>query len=215
MTATESRPPVQPGEPAPEFTLPAASGEGSVSLAQYRGKSPVYLALFRGLYCSFCRRHVVHLGSIAEKLREVGVQTLGVVATDPERARFYFKFRPPKMPMGADPDLKTHQTYGLPNFPLSADALGVGNAAAARELRHLNQPVPAEPLQAFMKLDGYEATPADNDDFKRHQVQLIGTFLLDRGGIVRHAFVECAQGGPAAFGEMPSAEQILASARAL
>ena len=86
MTAAESRPSVQPGEPAPEFTLPAASGEGSVSLAQYRGKSPVYLALFRGLYCSFCRRHVVHLGSTAEKLREVGVQTLGVVATDPERA---------------------------------------------------------------------------------------------------------------------------------
>jgi peroxiredoxin len=215
MTATDSRPPVQAGEPAPEFTLPAASGDGSVSLAQYRGKSPVYLVLLRGLYCSFCRRHVVHLGSTAQKLQEVGVQTLGVVATDPERARFYFKFRPPRMPMGADPELRTHHAYGLPNFPLGSDALGVGNAAAARELRRLNQPETAEPLQTFMKLDGYEATPADNEDFKRHQVQLIGTFLLDRDGIVRHAYVECAQGGPATFGEMPSAEEVLASARAL
>jgi peroxiredoxin len=213
MAANESRSPVQPGEPAPDFTLPAASGDGSVSLAQYRGKSPVYLALFRGLYCSFCRRHVVHLGSTAQKLQEVGVKTLGVVATDPERARFYFRFRPPKMPIGADPGLTTHQAYGLPNFPLSAEAMGIGNAAASRELRRLNQPV--EPLQAFMKLDGYEATPADNEDFKRHQVQLIGTFLLDRGGIVRHAYVECAQGGPATFGEMPSAEEVLAQARAL
>ena len=40
MTPAEVRPPVQPGEAAPDFTLPAASGEGSVSLAQYRGKSP-------------------------------------------------------------------------------------------------------------------------------------------------------------------------------
>jgi peroxiredoxin len=214
MTAAEPRPPIQPGEPAPDFTLPAASADGSVSLAQYRGQSPVYLALFRGLYCSFCRRHVVHLGSIAQKLREVGVQTLGVIATDPERARFYFKFRPPKMPMGADPALATHQAYGLPSFPLTPEAYDLANAAASRELRRLDQPVPAEPLQAFMKLDGYEPTPGDNADFGRHQAQLIGTFLVDRDGVVRHTYVECAQ-GPATFGEMPSAEEVLASARAL
>ena len=130
MTAAQPRPPVQPGEPAPEFTLPAASGEGSVSLAQYRGKSPLYLALFRGLYCSFCRRHVVHLGSTAEKLREAGVQTLGVVATDPERARFYFKFRPPRMPIGADPELATHQAYGLPNIPITPEAVDVACATS-------------------------------------------------------------------------------------
>jgi peroxiredoxin len=212
--ATESRPPVQPGQPAPDFTLPAASGDGSVSLAQYRGKSPVYLALFRGLYCSFCRRHVVHLGSVAQKLHEMGVQTLGVIATDPERARFYFRFRPPKMPMGADPGLTTHQAYGLPSFPLTPDAYEVANAAASRELRRLNQPVAAEPLQVLSKLDGYEVTTADHADFERHQAQLTGTFLVDRDGIVRHAYVECAE-GPATFGEMPSAEEVLASARAL
>jgi hypothetical protein len=32
---------------------------------------------------------------------------------------------------------------------------------------------------------------------------------------VRYAYVECAQGGLAAFGEMPSAEEVLASARSL
>ena len=42
--------PVGPGEPAPEFILPAAHGEGMVSLAEYRGQGPVLLALFRGLY---------------------------------------------------------------------------------------------------------------------------------------------------------------------
>lgn len=50
MDLTYSRPPVQPGEPAPDFTLPAAHEEGTVSLSEYRGRSPVFLALFRGLY---------------------------------------------------------------------------------------------------------------------------------------------------------------------
>jgi len=50
MTTGERRPPVQPGEPAPDFMLPAANREGTVSLADYRGRSPLLLALFRGLY---------------------------------------------------------------------------------------------------------------------------------------------------------------------
>ena len=50
MKSAESRPPVQLGEAAPDFTLAAAHGQGFVSLSDYRGKSPVLLALFRGLY---------------------------------------------------------------------------------------------------------------------------------------------------------------------
>jgi peroxiredoxin len=215
MTPAEVRPPVQPGEAAPDFTLPAASGEGSVSLAQYRGKSPLCLALFRGLYCSFCRRHVVHLGSTAQKLEERGVKTLGVVATEPQRARLYFKFRPPRMAMGADPELVTHQAYGLPNVIITPEGYEAAQAAAARQLRRENQPVTEDPLAALGKLDGYEVTPADEAEFQRHQAQLTGLFLIDRDGIVRYSFVECERGGPAAFGEMPSAEELLTSARAL
>ncbi len=50
MTTRGVRPLVRPGEPAPDFTLPAGHGEGTVSLSQYRGQSPVLLALFRGIY---------------------------------------------------------------------------------------------------------------------------------------------------------------------
>lgn len=50
MAIPEQRPPVQPGEPAPDFTLPAAHRDGSVSLTDYRGQHPVLLALFRGFY---------------------------------------------------------------------------------------------------------------------------------------------------------------------
>ena len=50
MSANDRSVPMEPGEPAPDFTLPAAHGEGSVSLAEYRGQGPVLVALFRGLY---------------------------------------------------------------------------------------------------------------------------------------------------------------------
>jgi len=50
MTGIEAQPWVQPGEPAPDFAVPAAHREGFVSLADYRGRNPVLLALFRGLY---------------------------------------------------------------------------------------------------------------------------------------------------------------------
>jgi len=50
MTTVERRQPVRPGEPAPDFTLPAANREGPVSLVDYRGRSPLLVALFRGLY---------------------------------------------------------------------------------------------------------------------------------------------------------------------
>ena len=45
----ETRPFLRAGDPAPSFTLPAVNREGMVSLADYRGKSPVLVGLFRGL----------------------------------------------------------------------------------------------------------------------------------------------------------------------
>jgi peroxiredoxin len=40
----------QPGDPAPAFSLPAAHAAGTIALADYRGRSPVLLAMFRGIY---------------------------------------------------------------------------------------------------------------------------------------------------------------------
>ncbi|HXJ82939.1 MAG TPA: hypothetical protein VMS64_30145 [Candidatus Methylomirabilis sp.] len=50
MTREIERRPVQPGEPAPDFTVAAANREDRFSLADFRGKSPLFLTLFRGLY---------------------------------------------------------------------------------------------------------------------------------------------------------------------
>lgn len=53
MTQTGSfklPPSLQPGQPAPDFTLPAIHREGKISLADYKGRSPLLLGLFRGIY---------------------------------------------------------------------------------------------------------------------------------------------------------------------
>jgi AhpC/TSA family len=92
--ASEARAPISPGQPAPDFQLPLANEAGTVSLADYRGKTPVLLAMMRGLYCAFCRRHIAQLSSTRQKLKAFGVETLAIVAMPAERVRLYYQYGP-------------------------------------------------------------------------------------------------------------------------
>lgn len=49
MATADPRRPLQPGDQAPSFTLPAINREGVVSLEDYQGKTSVLVGLFRGL----------------------------------------------------------------------------------------------------------------------------------------------------------------------
>ena len=128
MNTTELRAPVSPGEPAPEFALPTVEGTGTVSLADYRGKSSVFLALFIGLWCPFCRRAIAQMASTEPELKALGVETLAVVATPPENARLYFKFRPCGLRVAADPALATHRAYGVPKPASTPEMRGAPSA---------------------------------------------------------------------------------------
>jgi peroxiredoxin len=216
MTTAESRPPVAPGEPAPDFTLPAVDREEMVSLADYRGRSHVFLGLFIGLWCPFCRRSIAQMGATESKLKALGVETLAIVATTPDNARLYFKFRPTRARLAADPGLTTHRAYGLPkptSTPEFMDALGSTRINPTGELP---EPLPIpQAAMALGKLDGYAENQTDKGDMKRQWPQLKGQFLIDRDGIVRWANVECGTEGFAGVGKFPSPEEILAAARAL
>ena len=113
--------PLRPGDPAPDFKLPSVNREGTVSLADFRGKSPVLLAMMRGLYCAFCRRHIAQLGTTRQKLLKLGVETLAIVPMQPERLRLYYRFRPVNVPVAADPDMVTHRAYGVPQPALTPE----------------------------------------------------------------------------------------------
>ena len=199
------RAPVEPGQNAPAFTLPAADREGTVSLVEYRGR-PVLLALFRGLYCPFCRHQIARLATTAEKLRGHGVETLGVVATAADRARLYFRFHQARITLAADPDLVTHRAYGVPSVPMTAELGQALNELAFDFAREHG--LPAKPSTAhddINAIDDYRPTAEDRAEFERHQAQLTAQFLIDREGVVRWRNIERA---PAEF---PSDAELLAT----
>lgn len=216
MTSIESRSPVSPGEPAPDFNLPAVDREERVSLASYRNRSPVFLALFIGLWCPFCRRSIAQMGATEGKLKALGVETLGIVATSPENARLYFKFRPTRLRLAADPELSTHRAYGLPKPAPTPKFMTAMETIRINPTGEFPEPLPIlEAAMAIAKADGYTETQTDKADMERQWPQLKGQFLIDRTGIVRWANIECATEGLAGVGKFPSEDQILTAARAL
>jgi peroxiredoxin len=216
MISTEARPPVMPGEPGPDFALPAVDGSGTVSLADYRGRSAVFLALFIGLWCPFCRRAIAQIAAGEGRLNALGVETLGVVGTPPENARLYFKFRPCRLRLAADPELSTHRAYGLPKPIATPEFMKSYETTRINPNGEFPEPLPiVEAAAVVAKLDSYMENATDHADMERQWPQLKGQFLIDRDGVVRWANIECATEGLAGLGRFPSADEILASARAL
>jgi peroxiredoxin len=216
MTVTESRPPVLPGEQAPDFTLPGVDGKEPISLADYRGRSPVFLALLLGLWCPFCRRQIAQIGTNEAKIKALGVESLGVVATTPENAQLYFKFRPTRLRLAADPELTTHRAYGVPKPVPTPELIQAFETTLVNPTGDLREPLPImEAAAAVAKLDGYAENETDHADTQRQWPQLKAQYLIDRDGMVRWANIECATEGLAGVGKFPSVDEILAAARAL
>lgn len=216
MTTIDARQPLQPGEQAPDFTLPAVERDGTVSLTDYRGRSPLLLAIFRGVYCPFCRRAIAQMGLTREKLKAVGVEALGIVATKPEHARLFFRMRPTGLPLAADPDLATHRSYGLPKPEVTPELMQAMQTVRVNPTGELREPLPiAEVIPALDRLHGFEPTETDREDGQRQFPQLKGQFLIDRDGVVRWANSECAREGLPGLGKFPTDEEILAAAPSL
>jgi len=156
MTTISRRPPVQPGEPAPDFKLPSVHQDGEIALADYQGRS-LFLAIFLGLWCPFCRRNLAHLGETRGKLIDRGIETLAVVATELDNARLYFKYRPARVPLVADPALVTHRAYGLPHPELDQSTMELLAATRINPTGELPAPVPATEIGAILdRVEGYQ-----------------------------------------------------------
>lgn len=215
------RAPLCPGDRAPDFVLPAGDRDGTVALRDYRDRTPVLLAMMRGLYCAFCRRHIAQLGWTRQKLLALGVEALAIVGMRPERLRLYYQYHPVGVPIAADPDLVTHQAYGVPQPPLTPEVL---QAVASRHVELASELQIAATDQAEIKRvlaerDGFEPVAAELVDRRdwsdRYGGQLTGQFLVDRTGIVRWVNIEGTRDGLAGLERFPSNDEFLEAARKL
>jgi len=215
MTNASQSPPVAAGESAPDFELPAVAGSETISLGDYRGRTPLFLALMIGLWCPFCRRQLIRLSAMEGKLRTLGVETLAVVATEAENARLYFRYRPTQLRLAADPALTTHRAYRVPKPEPTPEMLEAMQTTLVNPTGELPQPLPPrEAAMALEKIDGYVCNTTDQRDVERQWPQLKAFYLIDRGGIVRWADIECAAEGLQGIGKFPSEEEIFDAARA-
>jgi hypothetical protein len=157
----------------------------------------------------------VQVGTTAEKLKEVGVHTVGIVATNADRARLFFRFRPPRVPIGADPELDTHRAYGLPRSAITPEILAAVESKARELAQELKVEIsPAGAYDTIGRLDGFTPAESDHAEMQKHQAQLTGLFLVDKNGVVRWNFIE-AQRGLDSVTEFPTDNELLAAARAL
>ncbi|RFB79792.1 redoxin domain-containing protein [Methylovirgula sp. 4M-Z18] len=214
MTMTPMQVPIALGERAPDFSLPTLDGAGSVSLSDYRGKSSLFLALFVGLWCPFCRRAIAQMGAAGPQLQAMGVETLGIVATELENARLYFKFRPSRLRIATDPELFTHRAYGVPRPVPTQDLIAALAEIRVNPTGDLPEPLPvSQAAAAQAKLDGYIENQTDHADMERQWPQLKGQFLIDRDGLVRWTHIECSE-GLEGIGKFPSTQEIVDAVKA-
>ena len=176
-----------PGDRAPDFDLPAADRDVRISLSDYYRRSPVLLLLLRGLYCSFCRRHLSQLRSTCDLLQGAGIAMLGVVIASAERSRLYFRFgHSPCFPVAAAPDRSVHRAYGLTAAVRTPQMMEAGTKRAAELLREMNIDDGGDPFNTMHHYDGWVDTPEDDAEFKR-PLQSVGYYFIDRQGIIRWA----------------------------
>lgn len=206
---------LRPGEPAPDFMLPAVHRAGTVSLADYRGRSSLFLAFFRGIYCPFCRRQIAKLGLSRDKLLAAGVETLAVVASNLDRTRLYFQYRPTRVPLAVDPDLITHRAFGISRFPVTPELMEALQTVRTDAMGELPQPLPlGDAANALNERDRFEHTESDLQEVEQQFPLDVGQFLVDRHGIVRWVNLESAGEGLAGIGKFPTDDELLAVARA-
>jgi peroxiredoxin len=205
--------PVQPGQRAPDFIVSAVHDGRTITLADYSGRAPLLLGLFRGMFCPFCRRALVQMAATSDHLRSLGVDSLAIVGTELDNARLYFKFRPTRLAIGADPQLTTHRSYGVPRPEPTPQLIQMMNNTYINPTGELSAPLPMPAAGAALTaLDGYQNTPTDQREFASTFTQLKGQFLIDRDGIVRWTHIECEKEGLAGMGKFPSHDELLGAA---
>lgn len=151
------------GSKAPLFSLPDARWGGEVRLATILAQGPVVVTFYRGGWCPYCNLQLRAYQAILPKIQALGATLVAI------------------SPQTPDNSFSTAERAGLA-FPVLSDARN--QAARAYGLVYKL----SEGLQSLQKMFGNEPPKFNGDD--SWELPVPGTFVLDREGVVRLAFVD-------------------------
>ncbi len=107
--------PVEIGESAPDFTVPALPS-GSLNLKSYQGQ--VVLVNFWATWCPPCVEETPSLVEFSDKLKARGVVVLGISVDDNlDALKNFSEANHISFPVGSDPDRALAARYGTYQFP--------------------------------------------------------------------------------------------------
>jgi hypothetical protein len=147
------------------------------------------------------------------ELDSLGVATVAIVSSPLERARLYFKYRPTKLLIAADPDRASHRPFGIPTMGTlhgltQEQTLGI----LIDPTGELGGPTPAGAARRELsRRDGYETTP-EEDEMRSGPQGLAVMYLIDAGGVIRWRWVE-AMRCPEDIGTFPRGSELLTATR--
>lgn len=153
---------IQVGDTLPPFRLPNAVGQ-EVSSTDLLAKGPLLITFYRGEWCPFCNLALHHLQLALPQIKAKGVT---LVAISPE------------LP---NTSLTTTEKHNL-KFPVLSD---VGNKFARQLGIVWKQP---NEMRSVFERFGNDLSKRNGDDTL--EVPVPATFLVDKSGVVRNAFVD-------------------------
>lgn len=150
------------GDHAPDFTLPDASGT-AVTLSDRLATGPVVLSFYRGDWCPYCNLELRALQANLPEIRELGASLLAISPQAPDHAASLTE----REDLGFDVLSDIHQEA------IRAYRLQFTMAAAVKDL--------------YTNRFGNDLSKQNADG--SWDLPVPGTFVLDRDGVVRAAYV--------------------------
>ena len=151
------------GDVAPEFSLPDARGH-VVALKTLLDRGPVVISFYRGGWCPFCNLELRGLQRVLPEIVQLGASLVAIS---------------PQLP---DNSLSTQEKNQL-TFPVLSD---VGNIAAKRFGIAFTLPTALVEVNRAIGRDLVEI----NGEAGAAELPMPATFVLDKSGVIRLAFVE-------------------------
>ena len=150
------------GEQAPDFTLPDALGN-AVSLSHLLGQGPVVINFYRGQWCPYCHLALRAYQRALPQLQELGASLVAISPQTPDHSLSLVEKQQLTFAVLSDVGNQVAREYGLV-FTID------------KAVRRAHLQVGAD-LPMFNGNDAWD-------------LPMAGTFLVDRSGTVRLAFVD-------------------------